>query len=438
MKSTVVPALVLLGPVLLASCSSDDSGAGSTPSSNEFTFVTFNVALAGSFVPWEDQRRQPVVDAVAGLDADVVCLQEAWRKSDKDLFEQAARDRFPYSVRFEHNLDTPIDDPADQSGAVPPAPTTAPCEAPQIKAQFESVIDCLVQHCSTIPGSDQGKTTTATCAQDYCLAEAAPLLTGPDEQRCYGCAATSLPVDTLADIRDRCETLPNASLAFNGQSGVMMLSRYPLVDADDWVLPGTWNRRVIIRATAKLPNGVDLDVYCNHLTPIFFDLAFPYTGQYGDGKTGPDGWAAEQSLQVKKLEAYVHQHSGDGRALILGDFNAGHEFRVDGHLVARAEGNDAATLLDDAFDEALTSDYTPACTFCASNPVTGLTGDWESAWIDHIYLHAIGVDAVRSTRRILDDAPVSVTEDDGSGGTRQRKVPVSDHYGMEAVVEIAP
>ena len=49
----------------------------------------------------------------------------------------------------------------------------------------------------------------------------------------------------------------------------MILSRHPLKNVVNWVIPGTWNRRTILSATVERPNGEALDTYCNHLTPIF-------------------------------------------------------------------------------------------------------------------------------------------------------------------------
>ncbi len=424
--------LLLAFSGLLTSCSDDEPDP---PATNVYTIDTFNVALAGSFVPYEAERTDPVTEAVASMETDILCVQEAWRGSDKDRIEAASKKRFPYTVRFEHGFETPLDDPEDQTGSIPPANTTPPC-AGDTQALFEEVMQCLVDNCSTIPGSVDGKAVSATCAEEACFIQAAQLLTGDEQaRRCYGCAVTSLPEDSFGVIRDKCTTKPNASLAFDGQSGVMILSKYPLVEAEDWVLPGTWNRRVILRATAKLPNGVDLDVYCNHLTAVFFGPAFPYTGEYGEGEVGPEGWAAEQKLQVEKLIAYVSKHSAGRRAVVLGDFNTGHEYRVDDRMVMRAEGEEAIGLLESHYEEALVADYVPACTFCSSNPLTGLTKEWESAWVDHIFLQGIPKEAVISSIRTLEEEVVMVETGETS---EELKVPVSDHYGMRTTLELIP
>ena len=57
----------------LAACGSDSS-----ESSEPFnvTIDTSNVALAGGFIPYEQERRQPIVEAIAATNSDVICLQE--------------------------------------------------------------------------------------------------------------------------------------------------------------------------------------------------------------------------------------------------------------------------------------------------------------------------------------------------------------------------
>jgi endonuclease/exonuclease/phosphatase family metal-dependent hydrolase len=390
---------------------------------------SFNVALAGSFIPYESERRQPIADAIAVHDADVLCLQEVWTQEDKELIRDTAAENYPYSAFFENDLDTPIDDPTDQQGEVPPAPTTVPCPEVEvfgdvtIADQMNDAVDCVRDNCSTIPGSEDGKTESAVCAADACTLAVAPLLAGNAEQkRCYACLVPQLPTATFGDIRNSCTTVVNQDLAFGGQNGVMILSKYPLKNAEEWVLPGTWNRRTILNATVELPNGGELDTYCNHLTPIFDDITFPYTGQYGDGMTGAAGWQAEQELQAQKLIDYVDTTSGDRPAVILGDLNAGLAFEDED---IAGEGEATFELLATAYTPAYTDDYTPLCTFCSTNPVTDTQ---SSVWIDHILLNALDADAVSATERVFDQDVVSV---EGVG-----MVPLSDHFGIRSVIVV--
>ncbi|MFZ1863807.1 MAG: endonuclease/exonuclease/phosphatase family protein [Polyangiales bacterium] len=418
--------------VSLAGCGDD----GGEPEPQEVVIDTFNVALAGAFIPYEEERRQPIADAIAAQTSDIICLQEVWDQTDKELIEGAAADAYPYVVAFEDDLDTPVDDPTDQQGEIPPAPTVVPCPDVEvtgipgltIQDQMNQAIDCVRDNCSTIPGSDEGYTTSADCAADECTTAVAGLLLGadPQQQLCYACVVTQLPTAQLGYIRSSCAEIVNQDLAFNGQNGVMLLSRHPLENAEEWVLPGTWNRRTILHATVKLPNGADLDAYCNHLTPIFDDFTFPYTGQYGDGFTDARGWQAEQELQAQKLIDFVANTSGDRPAVVLGDLNASHAYPAQDIV---AEGEPTLDLLETEFDPAYASDYTPQCTFCSTNPVTNPTNDptATSGWIDHILLYNLPADAVVSTTRVYDEPVVPVDS---------QTVPLSDHYGMRSVVTV--
>jgi len=396
----------------------------------------FNVALAGSFIPYEAERRQPIADAIAAHDADILCLQEVWTQEDKELIRDTAAQAFPHSALFENDLDTPVDDPTDQQGQIPPAPTTVPCpdeffdaDELTIKEQMDVAIDCVRDNCSTIPDSDMGRTTSAACASSNCSIAVAPLLFGidPQHQRCYACVIPQLPTATFAEMRTTCPTVVNQDLAFGGQNGVMILSRHPLKNAENWVIPGTWNRRSILKATVELPNGAELDTYCNHLTPIFSVPpnsinTFPYTGQYGEGMKGPEGWQAEQELQAQKLINYVASASNDRPAVILGDMNAGLGFPADDIV---GEGEETFNILAAAYTPAYTADYTPLCTFCSTNPVT----DTESSvWIDHIFLYNLTQSSVTSTARIFDEDVVPVEG--------EMLVPLSDHFGMRSVIVV--
>ena len=301
---------------------------------------------------------------------------------------------------------------------------------------MDDAIDCVRDNCSTIPDSDEGRTTSASCASDACSIAVAPLLFGadPQNQRCYACLIPQLPTATFAEIRASCPTAVNQDLAFGGQNGVMILSRHPLKNTENWVLPGTWNRRSILKATVELPNGAELDTYCNHLTPIFNVPpgeinTFPYTGQYGDGMAGPDGWQAEQELQAQKLINYVASKSTNRPAVILGDMNAGLGFPANDIV---AEGEETFNILDAAYIPAYTAEYLsePLCTFCSTNPVTNPDNDPEatSVWIDHIFLYNLDQSSVSSTARIFDQDIVPVEGD--------MLVPLSDHYGMRSVIVV--
>jgi hypothetical protein len=68
-----------------------------------------------------------------------------------------------------------------------------------IKQQMDVAIDCVRDNCSTIPDSDEGRTTSSACASAACSIAVAPLLFGidPQHQRCYPCVIPQLPTTML-------------------------------------------------------------------------------------------------------------------------------------------------------------------------------------------------------------------------------------------------
>lgn len=434
--------LALLSPmVMIAACGGDDSSPNPAPAPPpaQVTLETFNTNLAGaSFSKYESERRQPIVEAIAKLPSDVVCLQEVWRQSDKDLIAAAAKGLFPYALSVRHTLDTPVDDPEDQSGQTPPVPEQALCAAPDLAEKLVTVLDCMAQNCSSVPGSDQGLTTSTECAVQQCTSAAVALLFGDDaERKCYGCAAALLPTETIAGIREQCTTDPRAGLAFHGQNGLLLLSRHPLEETGAWVLPGTWNRRAVLRAKARLPVGEPVQVFCTHLTEVYNLPAFPYTGLYGEGESGAKGWAKEQALQAQKLIAHVTAVAGSGsKAVVLGGFGAGPEVS---ELAVQAVGAEAWTLLSERFLEAVTASYTPACTFC-TNGENPLAVRATSSWVDHVLMQGFKASQVSESARSLTEGVVTPPETDGgtSSDSGPVRVPLSDHYGMRSTLRLDP
>lgn len=384
--------------------------------------TTFNIGLAGSFVPNEAARRPKVIEALANSTDDIICVQEAWFAADKAAIKAAVANKYPHTLSFETNLDTPIDDPKGADGTVPPAPPDAPC-AKQLMG-LNAAVDCLKNNCSDSSGAgEDARVSSASCVSTNCTGPVASLLGGADK-RCYGCVLANTPAATFAAMRSECGTNPKGGLAFGGQSSVMILSRFPISEPAQHVLPGTWNRRTIARGTVALPNGASVDVYCNHLTPVFLDPLLFYTGQYGGGKDDKAGWEAENLLQVNKLIAWQKTRA-DKRAVILGDMNVTRkEGAVTGEYALAS-----LQLFEATYTPGNAAGYTPICTYCGGeNPNIPAT-DTEKSWLDRIFLANIPASAVKTTERIYTESTV-----DGASG----KVPLSDHYGLRSTITFAP
>jgi endonuclease/exonuclease/phosphatase family metal-dependent hydrolase len=442
-RSLLVGALSLSSLPVLAACGSGSSGtsgggggaggagqggggAGTVEAS--YTFETYNVALAGSFLPFEAERRAVLPAELAAIDADVICVQEAWQQADKEAIVAGVAGAFPHTAHVLHDQDTPLDDATDETGAVPDPFDTAPCGTDALTTALNNAMDCLATNCNTdAGGSDDGFTTSTDCAQEFCTSQVSALLVSPDPaaKRCYGCIASSLPDSPFSEIRDDCANNVNGGLAFNGQSSLMILSKHPLEDVEVRVVPGTWNRRIFMAATMVPGDGrPPVDVYCNHLTPVFDSITFPYTGQYGKGSTGKSGWAAEQLLQANKLVAWVAERSGEGAAVLLGDFNSGRDFGVG--LIP--EGPETFALLSEEYLHVFAPDYTPSCTYCTDNAINGGEDD---EWIDHIFWSGPAPKSI-SSERTFDEPIVPATDDMGTPIT----VELSDHFGFRATITV--
>ena len=359
---------------------------------------TYNLALAGIGVDREAERRPQLIAALGKLTGDIACLQEVWREADKVAVRDAMKAGYPNAV-------WPKTDRASKSDE--PAVTTTPCAG--LEADLDKGIACLAAKCATA----DGKVTSTACAKENCLSAAATIFAA-DNKSCYACFAANLVSEKIADIAKVCKA-PGLGLGFTGEASPMLLSKHPLKDVEHKVLPGCWQQRSVTRATATLPNGVDVDIYCNHLSPVNDDAFLPYTcPRGGTGTTDKDKWEAEQLLQTQKILAWAATRP-KGRTIFLGDLNAS---PVTADKTIDSYGAATFDLLGKTYVEALAPGFVPQCTFCRKNP---LTNDVENTWLDHVFLGGIDKAAVKST---------IVTFDQGT--------PMSDHYGLRVVVTVAP
>jgi len=127
MRSLVVLSILILAAGCSESSGNNEGGGGAggtePPGGVEVAVETYNLALAGSFIAYEQQRRELLPDAIANSDADILCLQEVWAQVDKEMIRDAAAANFPNVFMAEDDLLTTLDDPEDQNGDVPPPPT---------------------------------------------------------------------------------------------------------------------------------------------------------------------------------------------------------------------------------------------------------------------------------------------------------------------------
>jgi hypothetical protein len=339
----------------------------------DVTVDVFDPYLWGPFAPFEPLRRPAVISAIAGLSSDVVCISDAFPDAVDQAIIAQAKATFPYAVHFDDTLTTPIDDPTLADGGLPAAPTVPPCSG--VDAELEPFLSCVSQFCSDPLRSDDASVieSPTACITANCSAQAETMVLSSDLQtlKCWTCALYSLQgAATIGQTRAACTTDVHAGYGYTGQTGTVVLSRYPIGKAEQWVLPGTDWRSSIIRAPVMLPGGKELDAYCLLVSDPISSLTSPYTGPYGNGKTDVTGWLAELELQAQKTVAYVQRKSPGIPAVIAGEFYAG-PAASDG---TPAFNPSAYQIFASAFALAATSSGPPGCTFCATNPILSPPG----------------------------------------------------------------
>ena len=396
----------------------------------QVTVDTINIALYGRFAPFETERRNAAIAAVANLDSDVVCVQEMTREGDRAELIAESASKFPYALNPTFDLDTKFNDARDQSGNVPPDLGPACVD---VMPKLDAAIACITSNCAEEPGNADTPLGEigANCFSSKCGNEFIPLVFGEEaERRCVSCLFVNLlSSETLADTQDLCANDPRPQYAFRGASPEIMLSKYPLSDMETYVLPSSAYRRAVLAAKANIGSEQApeyVDVYCSQLSYIQ-GSTFPYPGVYGtettvDGIDAPlTDWASEQYLQAQRAIAWI-QNRGDasGMTIIAGDLSSG-----DADTSDLSELNPATVRLFRAnFTEALSAGYAPVCNFCAF-PENSYGGD-NGFWLAHIFTSGRPL-GVLSTEITLMDKSVTLPEEPFEGA-------VSDNFGLRSVL----
>lgn len=350
---------------------------GACGASEPVTVATYNAGLAPNFVDGAESRSPMVASAIAGLDADVVCLQEVWGPDDIAAVKAATEQAFPEQLWPEGGQST-----------LPDAACTGP--------KLDELLDCVDRNCAE------------QCDEylDDCMLEFCGIKFVTAEPSCQGCIMANVGGEVSA-IKDVC-SVSNTEYAYEGAFGTAILSKHPILESEHIEMSATTNRRGVHHAVIKGPAG-KMDVYCTHLTAVFEVL--PYPREEGD-------WDEEQRAQVATLRGIVDDTAQTDQIVILGDFNTGPALGED--IVAEQQASWDA--LAEGYDVPYV-DGGGACTWCGENP---LIGGGEGHILDHVLVK--GFEGESSASRVLDEgAQIRVCEEDTAGA-------LSDHYGVSVTL----
>ncbi len=152
---------------------------------------------------------------------------------------------------------------------------------------------------------------------------------------------------------------------------LLILSEYPLLESDAYILPSTNYREGVLFSRVQLGcNSVDF--YCGSFSSPLIAQDLPYTGNYGAGgnpnsEAEGGAYANEQLLQAQRLVEWVQQKSGTSHhAIIVGDWRSSPS-AADGVLQALAP--ETLNLLSSApgWTAISAPQWTPQCTYCPQN-----------------------------------------------------------------------
>ena len=315
-------------------------------------------------------------------------------------------------------------------------------------AKVSAAYTCMEQYCSTAsPGDPSGQLVGSTdCLTNSCSAQLGALLFGAPQ--CFDCVIDyASSYQPWGSSQNTCTTAAQPPFGFGGQVSQLILSKYPLLDSDSFILPSTNFRQAVLYSRVQLEDQ-QVDFYCSFFTSTLVAGSIPYEGFYGAGgdihssQTG-GAYANEQLLQAQDLIAWVKKKSNGKPAIIVGDWRASQLYGdggvppLDSGLFAQPTDLVPGTLtaLGSAFTAVAApappqGNWTPQCTYCpgTDNPLNAgqpngwfMTQPFLSNWPQ-------AANSVTDEKLIYTDLTVP-------GGADAGLVPPSQYYGINFKVQ---
>lgn len=354
---------------------------------SDIDVVTFNTGLGPGIVGLSSPRAPHVVDAVAATHFDVMCLQEVWTDGDRDAII-ARLGLPPENVLFARTVGV------GETG-----------EDRCSNSDIDRLEACTAKKCA---GVDDEEVTG--CAMAQCHSALTGIFLGNRE--CLNCLAAM--AGHPADITRRVCTTRGASRIYGGRNGVILVSRWPLLDREAILIPASNANRVALFARVDVPGHGPVELACTHISS---DQEIP------PYHSGYDTWDEEKEAQLAIISDRLNARAAGRPQLFVGDMNFG--------------GARGATVKDESgwvwYDAHERGFVDPAgytvpelCSMCSGNSFVGHRD--RSELIDHALLRDPpgGLELTPTCVERLFDRPVVVTGYHGEDVTTN----LSDHYGI--------
>jgi hypothetical protein len=296
------------------------------------SFDVFNPALYGPNSPYFSLRdpqygsMNPTVNPISTRNSDVMCLVEVDELSDQQGIISAVKGgNFNYSYTITTNLSTPFSNGGTEldGGACPTSTQPACAGAPA--STVASAFSCLEQNCSNIDGGTGQLNQSTDCLTNACPGPLGALLVG--YPGCLDCIVANVASEQpYGEAQTACTTSPSPPLAYQGGENSLILSKYPIVNSDSYVLPSSYYRRSVLYTQVQFPGNVTVDFFCGFLQTLGIYTELPYQGCFGNGATtSQQGYENENLYEAQLMAAWIQDKSkkSGNPAVILGDWHAG-------------------------------------------------------------------------------------------------------------------
>lgn len=342
---------------------------------------TWNVGLAHGFVDHAEARAPAIWEAVAGSDADVVCLQEVWTDEDREAALETLADSHPYSW---------LTDTSQKKASKAPV-----CRRKDLFGEGKFV-SCLTGSCGGLEGD-----ALTNCVIEQCEPIMNQLKT--DKPECANALMAQVGKSAPKALWTVVRPIRKAGVfAYEGSDGLVMVSKLPLENQGmvDFTDKSTLNRRRALFADVKT-GDTTTRVYCTHLTADLDGIA-PYPGPFSS-------WNEENLTQVNEL--IEHANAFDGPAVLMGDFNCSLPDAESG--VAGESDASCQAFLDAGYSDPIMDLH--QCTYCETNSLVGEDSGGDKL-LDHAFIK--GWEGKSGARAY--DQPVSLEIGEHN---------LSDHFG---------
>lgn len=349
------------------------------------SLTTFNMGLAHSYVPYASERIEKLIESLKNHETDILCLQEVWRKEDRNLVIESLRQKYPHAhftkIKQERASKKPV------------------CKVRELFGK-DKFVTCTLKQCKKLDGDEFTECVINKCNQ--------PLKKLRTKNRpCAAALMAQVGKSSTAAIWAVVNPFKAASLfSYGGGNGLLMLSKREMLKKEvlDFSDISTLSRR------QSLYSEIDgVGVYCTHLSANLENDA-PYAGKFSS-------WGEENFAQAKRLSSLALEKTVP--TVLMGDFNCG--YSIPGTGIEEDLAKSCQEIHKNFSDPIV--ELNPECTFCRRNDLAGTEKD---RLIDHIFLRGLEAKSAEVVFKEFIDIEI-----DGD----IREVNLSDHFGVQVIAE---